>query len=214
MVSSYSLISPDAFVTWLFFCKAVSILLKLKGHWGYKGCLALGPAVQIQPRVIASERWPADIGHQSACGLWWWAVFHFTVGVWEPGMPKPTYGTSVWSVSCSSDCFQVILSGLKISLPSCQSEPTAEETVIRSASRICCFLALRSRSLEVKVESQKLRNLPGSNVSLSVDKFERTSISVASNIVSWQVLSYHSSRYVTGHRKLWMTDTCLSSSTF
>ena len=99
-------------------------------------------------------------------------------------MPKPTYGTSVWSVSCSSDCFQIILFVLKISLPSCQSEPAAEETVIKSARRICCFLALRSRSLEVKVESQKLRNLPGSNVSFSVDKFERTSISMASNIVS------------------------------
>lgn len=99
-------------------------------------------------------------------------------------MPKPTYGTSVWSVSCSSDCFQVILSGLKISLPSRESESPAEETVIKSARRICCFLSLRSRSLEVKVESQKPRNLPGRDVSFSVDKFERTSISMASNIVS------------------------------
>lgn len=37
---------------------------------------------------------------------------------------------------CSSDCFQVILSELRISLPSCQSEPAAEETVIKSARRI------------------------------------------------------------------------------
>lgn len=99
-------------------------------------------------------------------------------------MPKPTYGTSVCSVSFSSNCFQMILSELKISLPSCQSEPAAEETVIKSARRICCFLSLRSRSFEVKVESQKLRSLPGSNVSFCVDKFERTSISMASNIVS------------------------------
>lgn len=151
----------------------------------------------------------------STGGLRWWAVFHFTVDVvWEPGIPKATYGTSVWFVSRSRDCFQVILFGLKISLPSCESEPAAEETVIKSARRMCCFLTLRSRSLEVKVESQKWRNLPDSNVSLSVDKFKRTSISMASHIVSWQVLSYHSRRYVTGHRKLWMTSTCFSSSTF
>jgi len=160
-----------------------TVLLKHKGQQGYKECPVLDPAVQMWSRVLVSERWPVDTGHQPVASGG--GQFSTSLGVvWEPGMPRPTYSTNVWSVPCSSDWFHMVLSELKVSLPSCQSEPAAEERVIKSARRICCFLALRSRSLEVKVESQKLRNLPGSNVSVSVDKFERTSISTASNIVS------------------------------
>lgn len=76
-------------------------------------------------------------------------------------MPNTIFGTSVCGLClCSSDSFRVISSELRISLPSCQSEPTAEETVIKSARRIRCFLIFR-RSLEVKVESQKLSRQQG-----------------------------------------------------
>lgn len=130
-----------------------------------------------------------------------------------PGMPKSACGMCVLYV-----LQQWLLPGdlvwLRRSLPPHESEPIAEEMVIKSVRRIGCFLALRSRSLRVKVEAQKLRNLPDSNVSFFVDKSEMTSISMTSNIVSWQVLSYHSSRYAIRHRKQWMTDICFTSSAF
>lgn len=138
VASSCSLVSLDASLPcfWGAFCKVVSILLKLKGQRGDGECLALGPAVQTWPRVFVSGRGLTDLDGQSVtsgCGQFS-ALLCALFG--NLGYQTQCVAQVCGLCLCSRDCFQVILSELRISLPSCQSEPTAEETAIKSARRI------------------------------------------------------------------------------